>query len=156
MPGDTVEERIVADVIATLDGIAAGAEYYTDVERVYEMEGSVLDDIERPAIVVLHQGTKQKYGSIDQVECRIALTLWLGMDRGDGWQKAMRRFVTDVVKALRVDCGRGVSGGSSNAFDTHIVGHDVANEGDGFPIAVAEVDIEIQYRHLLSDPTVAL
>jgi len=156
-PGDTVEERILANVVTTLAAIATGTDFYTTVSRVHRMEGNVLDLPERPAVVVLHDDTGQKYGSIDQVECRLKLTLSLVMNREpSSWSQDIARFVTDVVKALRTDCGRGTASGSSNAFDTYIVGHRVANESDGFPLAIAEVDVEIQFRHLLSDPTVAI
>lgn len=152
---ETVEERIVADVVSTLGTIAAGADFYTSVERVYQMYGSVLTAPELPCVVVLDGGVKTKYGCIDRVESRLALTLSLALNRDDNWQRDIRRFVLDVQKALRVDCQRGTFAGVENAFDTYIVGHDVANESDGFPLAVAEVHVEIQFRHLLSDPTVA-
>lgn len=157
MPGDTVEERILADLITTLAAIAAGSDFYTSVARVHRMEGNVLDLPERPAIVVLHDETAQKYGSIDQVECRLKLTLSLVLNREPAsWSQDIARFVTDVTKALRVDCGRGTFSGYANAFDTYIVGHRMANESDGFPLAIAEVDVEVQFRHLLGDPTVAI
>lgn len=157
MPADeTVEERILADVLTTLAAIAAGADYYTDVERVYRMTGNAIANVERPSVTVLHEDTKDKYGSVDQLEQRLFLTLSLGMDKTDNSARDMARFVADVKKALRADYGRGTHNGSANAFDTHIVGHRVANEDDGFPLAIAEVDVEIQFRHLLSDPTVAL
>lgn len=153
---ETVEERIVADMKATLAAISIANGFSVDVRRVYEMEGSVITNVEVPCITLLDRGVKDHYGSQDQVECRYAFTLALNQERSAGWQRRMRLFANDVKRALRVDCGRGFAGGSSNAFDTHIVGSDVANEDDGFALAVAEVDVEIQFRHLLSDPTVAL
>lgn len=150
---DSVEERIIQNVVEVLRSITKANGYSLDVQRVYRMDENVLNAIERPAIVVLHQGVKEHYGSIDQVECRLALTLWLGMNRDDGWQSAMTRWAADVKKALRLDCGRGNAGGSANAFDTHIVGHDTANTVDGYPIAIVEIDIEVQYRHAFGDDT---
>lgn len=153
---ETVEERIAADLKTTLAAVSIANGFSVDVRRVYEMEGSVLTNIEVPCITLLDRGIKEHYGSHDQVECRQSFTLALNMERSSGWQRRMRLFANDLKRALRVDCGRGTAGGSANAFDTHIVGSDVANEDDGFPLAVAEVDVEIQFRHLLSDPTVAI
>jgi hypothetical protein len=154
---ETVQDRIIANVVSTLLAIAAGADYYTTVLRVYEMKGNPLQSPEMPCAIVQHMGCSEQYGSIDLVECNLKLTIGLVMakDESDAWQKNIRRFAEDAKVALRADFGRGTYASSQNAFDTYIEGTEVANEQDGFPVALAQINVRIQFRHLLDDPTVA-
>lgn len=159
MPADdTVEDRIFANVLSTLLTIAAGTDYYTTIQRVHEMRGNPVQLAELPAAIVQHMGCPESYGAIDQVECNLRLAIGLVMpkDESGAWQKNIRQFATDAKRALRADFGRGTFAGSQNAFDTYIEDTIVANEQDGFPVALAQINVRIQFRHLLTDPTVAI
>jgi hypothetical protein len=158
MPADdTVHDRIMANVIASLATIVAGASFYTTVSRVHEMKGNAFACLEMPAVIVSHLGCDEKYGAIDQVECNLKLAVSLVMkhDESGNWQRDIRRFAEDAKKLLRTDFGRGTFAGNANAFDTYIEGVEVANENDGFPVALAQINVRIQFRHNLDDPTVA-
>jgi len=153
---DTVHDRIVANVVSTLAAIVAGATYYTTVVRVYEMRGNPLASPQMPCALVQHMGTQEDYGAIDQVEVNLRLAIGLCMTKDDStgtWARDVRRFAEDVKAALRTDFGRGTFGGTANAFDTYIEGTEVANEADGFPVALAQVNVRIQFRHSLYDPS---
>lgn len=155
---DTVHDRIMANVVSTLAAITAGPTYYTTVARVYEMTGNPLKQPQMPCAMVHHMGTDERYGAIDQVEVNLRLAIGLCMTHDDStgnWQRDVRRFAEDVKAALRTDYGRGTFGGIANAFDTYIEGTEVANEADGFPVALAQVNVRIQFRHSLYDPTSA-
>jgi hypothetical protein len=156
---DTVHDRIVANIVATLAAVTAGTDFYTSVKRVYEMNGDPLSSPEMPCALVQHMGIEEHYGSIDQVECNLRLAVGLCMTKDDStgtWQRDVRRLAEDAKKALRADFGRGTFSGSQNAFDTYCEGIEVANEADGFPVALAQVNVRIQYRHKIDDPTVAV
>src|SRR5690349_12985896 len=158
MPADeTVENRIVANVLTTLAAIVAGATFYTTVERVHEMRGNPFICKELPCAIVQHMGCPEKYGAIDQVECNLQLAIALVMKKDDSgeWARNIRRFADDAKRALRADYGRGTFAGNANAFDTYIEGTEVANENDGFPVALAQINVRIQFRHHIDDPTVA-
>jgi hypothetical protein len=159
MPADsTVQDRIIADVLSTLAAIVAGATFYTTVACVYEMKGNPLQSPEMPCAIVQHMGCDEKYGAIDSIECNLRLAIGLVMSKDESvhWQQLIRQLASDAKVALRADFGRGSFGGSSNAFDTFIDGTEVANEADGFPVALAQVNVRIQFRHLIDDPTVAV
>ncbi len=150
MPADSVHDRIVANVIATLAGIAAGATYYTNIVRVYEMVGNAVSKVELPCALVLHRDIEEKYTGQDVIGCDLKLAVMLSMTKTDTWQKSIRHFAEDAKRALRADHTRG-----GNAFDTYVERTAVANENDGFAVALAQVDVRIHFRHLLDDPTAA-
>lgn len=154
---ETVEERIFANVVATLLTIAAGSTYYTTIARVHEMKGNPFTVPELPCAIVAHMGCQESYGAIDQIECslKLAIGLVIKKDESGSWQRDIRRFATDASVALRADYGRGSFNSNANAFDTYVEGVEVANENDGFPVGFAQINVRIQFRHLLTDPTVA-
>lgn len=154
---EPVEERILQDVQTTLAAIAAGDAYYTTVKRVHGMTQDPLECRELPAICVTYEQTPEEYGAIDVVECGLKLQLYLVMDKQrDTWRRDLTRFVADVKKALRVDHGRGNVNGQANAFDTLITNTVLANQTDNFPVAMARVEVQVTYRHLVEDPTAAV
>lgn len=154
---DTVHDRIIANVLATLAAITAGDSYYTTIAQVHEMKGNALLLPEMPAAIVQHMGCPESYGAIDVIECNLKLAIALVMNRDDSghWQQQIRQFAEDAKRALREDFNRGQYGGTSNAFDTYVEGTDIANESDGFPVALAQINVRIQFRHLIEDPTQA-
>lgn len=153
---DTVEERIIANVITTLALIVAGDDYYTTIKTVQEMEGSALENIPKPCAIVYYDENDESYGDQDRVQNFLHLKIGLGTHLGPTWRKDMRRFVADVKRALRVDTGRGTFNESQNAFDTYIDKTVIASATDGFPCGVGQIDITIQYRNLFSDASVAI
>jgi hypothetical protein len=154
---ETVQDRIIANVLTTLAAIAGGSTYYTTVARVYEMKGNPLQSPEMPCAIVQHMGLDEKYGSIDTIDCnlRLAVALCMPKDESGHWQQLIRQLAEDAKRALRDDFGRGTFAGMQNAFDTYVEGTEVANEADGFPIALAQINVRIQFRHLFDDPTAA-
>jgi hypothetical protein len=154
----TVHDRIIANVQTTLAAIAAGSTFWTTVAYAPLMSGNPLTNPIMPCAIVNHMGVDEDYGAIDQIECNLKLAIICALAKNEGgdWQADIRHFAEDVARALRIDFGRGTLSGNANAFDTYIEHTDIANESDNFPVSLAQVNVRVQYRHLLTDPTVAI
>lgn len=166
LPDEPVEERIIADLCATLRTIVAGADYYHTLRDVKEFAGSPLENLIHPCAIVYYDRTDESYGSQEQSNRDLFLKIVLAVDNTPDQRKQMSRLIADVRKALRRETdingiggtGRGYLGDpvNANAFDTYIEKCTIANEADGFPCGVGQVDVRVQYRDLYTDPTVAI
>lgn len=160
MADDSVRERIVKQIQATLEGITVGNGYgqsMVSVQRFMQggqetsqtptcvlMEGDDSVDMEGPlagsfsltsrtmnvSVVVVHQQD-------DSVDSRSAA-------------EVMNALVADVQKALQVDPTRG-----GLALDTMEVGLGELDAHEGQPELIQAVAFRIKYRHRRTDPTIA-
>jgi len=154
---EPVESRILDNLKSTLAAITAGADYYTSVLKVHDMDQGFLQARELPAICVEHKGTPEEpYDSTGLVMANSIVDLYCVAPKTPTWRRDILRFAADVKKALRVDCGRGVTpDGQANAFDTTVDNTVLANEADGFPVALARLEVRVTFRYLFNDPTAA-
>lgn len=152
---ESVEQRILDNVVSTLQGITTGAGYQQTVKQVYVFEGNALDAPEIPCAVVLHERTERSAvaprAPNGVVTCFLHLLVWASIEKEPTtWKRDIGRLASDIDKALRVDWTRGAL-----AFDTHVDEVKVANEGDGFPVPVAQLAVRIHFRTAYEDSTAA-
>jgi hypothetical protein len=158
--GQTVEAAIVEEVIATLGTItSANDAFNTDLVRVYEMYGNVLELAERPCLVVVPLPSPRSHNcpnGLERVDLKLSISCVMDIEAADPignmapWHEPIRLFANDVEKALRADLQR-----NSMAIDTIIESVDIFEAAQGVPVAAAEVTVSIPFRHLTTDPTQA-
>lgn len=162
---ELVEERIMADIEAVLRGISPSStvgSFWTTVKGVHRMDRHPIDLPELPAIAVLY-GESQDHGfdATEQISGTVYVDLnvhifCVGQKDSPDWKRDIARFAADVKTALRIDTQRGQLDGQANAFDTIIGTTVISNQPDAFPVPMARVDVQVQYRHLFNDPTASI
>jgi hypothetical protein len=150
---------VLADVESTLALITTTStlgDFYTTVKRVHSMDRGPMETHELPAIVIVNHGSPRHYGDmLGNMDATLTLEVYALLKKDTNWRRDINRFAADIEKALRVDEQRGQFANNANAFDTTIQNIDVANETDGFPVALARIDVQVQFRYLTNDPTIA-
>jgi hypothetical protein len=154
---EPVEQRILDNVRTTLAAIVAGTDYYTSVRRVHDMENHPLQVNEFPAVLVSYVGCEKDLGECNgHVKCDLRLDVYVVNRKSTAtWRRDIERFAADVDKALTSTWTRGELDSQANAFDTLIERTVVADESDGFPVALARLEARIVFRHVFGDPTAA-
>lgn len=158
---ETVEERIVQNVVATLQAISPTnptTEYWTTVKRVFRQDRDPQTVVqgETPAVAMLYESSTPYYDFVGVINYDLTLQLYLCMAKASetNWARDLGRFKADVQRALRLDPRRGTHNDDANAFDSHVT-EGRASNAENSPVVMARIDLLIQYRHLVNDPTVA-
>lgn len=145
--GEPVKELILQNLETTLDAIAAGADYYTEVRSVDRARSLVQAVDDTPAVLILPDGTTydtEPARLVGVVSGTFRVGLLLVARDATTPQLTIERFIRDVHKALLVDITRG-----GNALNTRLVTDDVyipVEETD--PIVLGDLLVEIDYRTL--------
>ncbi|MDP9136442.1 MAG: hypothetical protein M3N56_16630 [Actinomycetota bacterium] len=152
---ESVEQRVIDHVVATLEGITITGGYQQSVKDVHVMDSNALDVPRVPAVIVLYQRNEQHAAwpkaPNGLVTCFLHLLVWAAMDKEPStWRRDIGRLASDIGKALRTDWTRG-----QLAVDTIVDEVLIANEGDGFPVAVAQANVRVHFRHRYEDHTAA-
>ena len=153
VPGETVEEGIFDDLVATLEAIAPPT-HNTAVARVFDCTGRIEETPELPAIVAYHGGARlaDSQGLINCEQWILTAYLALGLASGsdDPRQDAMR-FVADVNNALTSTRTRG-----GLARDTIIRETEIVPRTREDAIQAAAMTVEVVFAHPVADPTTNL
>lgn len=163
-PGPTVAERIVEDVVATLEALSGPPDWNTDVKAVVQMKGhpSELKSMAGlPAVMVFNMRTdltsrrtlpcEQKILSLALVLVVDATVGTTDADRDAAIAEALSRFEADVETALHQTHTR-----NGDARDTV-----VRTPSEPVPriaedeVAWSTMVVEIVFAHLHADPTTA-
>lgn len=153
---EPVEQRILDNVRTTCAAIVAGTDYYTTVgARVHDMKGHPLELNEFPAVLVSYIGCEKSQSEIlGLVKCELRLDVYgVCSMQPATWRRDIERLAADIEKALTSTWTRGELDGQANAFDTLIERTVIADESDGFPVALARHEVRVIFRHLFGDPT---
>lgn len=160
---ETVEERIIANVQSTLAAISPThptLAFWTQVRNVFrfDRDPALVALGEVPAITMVYESCTPSYDFAGAINYELALQLYLCVSCKDAnWKRDLGRFAADVQRALRADPQRGSFADTGNAFDSNISEVRSANAPDPSPaVAMARVDLLVQFRHLATDPTLAV
>lgn len=153
---ETVRERILANIKTTIEGITVINGYHSQftpktVQR-WSMYGNTSVDTPFLIIVPGEQEQSPLENSLSSCDMRVLLQVFFIHNKKDtvSTDTHLNRLEGDIKKAIMVDETRG-----GNAKSTQIVGtapFDVVPEQ---VVAGLIVGLSIQYRYLVSDPTVA-
>ncbi len=153
--GATVEERILDDIVSSLDSIAAGSAWnftYREVRRQHRDIESVKGQL--PALIVNHMGTQQEDDRLGMVRCVLTVDVVGGVRaRDDDWEGDLSLVVADICNKLREDWTRGGDAVTTRITNTEIF--DSTESGTG-QVCACQVTAEVVYRHLYADATSAI
>lgn len=153
---ETVRERILANIKTTLEGITVINGYHSQftpetVQR-WSMHGN--DSNGTPFLVIVpgEQAQEPLENSLSSCDMRVLLQVFLVHRENDttSTDTHLNRLEGDIKKAIMVDETRG-----GNALSTQIEGTGPFDVVPEQIVAGLIVGLSIQYRYLVSDPTVA-
>lgn len=153
---DSVEERILQDVVATVQTVTIANGYDLDVKLV-QRQGQDLEVIRSwPAVVVAHDGTQySRGGPFTQIGTLNLAIVYALKNEGDDWPTKVAEFRDNIIRALNSDTQRGTYSGNANARRTDITNSFTA-DADGRGVTLGEVQIAVRFGSDISDPTVAI
>lgn len=149
-----VRENILENIRTTLTGITIANGYENTLASVQRWRQDGNQTAEIPFAIVKSLPENKTVGPNPMVTCR--LTVWVLVatrqdeDAVGSTETVLNSLTTDVEKALMVDVTRG-----GQARDTNILGIEPFDEVEGQPAAGVIIELEVNYQHLQTDPTVS-
>jgi len=149
----SIRENILAELKTTLELITAAHGYANTIASVqrWNQRGNSLALV--PCIVINSGQEVKKPEPNPQATCRftIYLDVWYRQDDDETRpsDQIISSLLADVEKAIMVDPTRG-----GNAEDTNILNNVTFETVEGQPSFGVIVELEIAYKHKLTDPTV--
>lgn len=149
----SLREYILENLKTTLEGITVVGGYSNTILSVqrWNQKGNPLQAV--PCIVINSGLEEKKPEPNPQATCKFSvyLDVWMRQDDDatDPSDKISASLLADVEKALMVDPTRG-----GYAEDTNIINNTPFETVDGQPSFGIIVELEIIYKHKLTDPTV--
>jgi hypothetical protein len=148
----SIRENILANLKTTLEGITIALGYNNTMASIqrWNQRGNSLALV--PCIVVNSGQEEKKPEPNPQATCKLAIYLdvWYRQDDDETRpsDQIISSLLADVEKAIMVDPTRG-----GNAEDTNILNNTPFETIDGQPSFGVVVELEIVYKHKLTDPT---
>ena len=148
--GEPVKEDILQNLKTTIEGIAAGGDYYTDVREVSLLEAEPTMVSQYPCAIISPLGTEYDHpgtATMNTITGHYRVRATLLVRTRTNAALSIERFVRDVQKSILIDITRG-----GNAIDTYMTSDDVfyPTELDE-PVAGADCVILVHYRTLRTD-----
>lgn len=147
---DSVRERVIANVVTTLQGITEANGYEFDMAEVTRIPQGVLNfaSATYPKCLVIEDSEDIQEGVPTYFTTRmlhLSLACW-------AWQyfdlsQAVNKLLANVEKALSVDHTRG-----GVAVDTDFISNTTILANDVIPYGGVEIKLDIHYRHKTGDP----
>lgn len=156
---DSVEERIIADVVSTVQTVTTANGYSLDVAVVQRQQEDI-DELRGgyPGAIVVHDGVSVLTRYIDATVSELSLAVVVGLERpGLEWATTMTNLLADISQALMADEGRGTFDGKSNARRTDVGQRFVGDhEIDGRGVVRGELAITVKFGFLNADESAAI
>lgn len=152
---DSVEERIIANVVTTVQGVTTDNGYDFDVAVVQRQE----EDIDQFAVaagaIVVHDGTQAVARYISATIMDLHLAVVVGLKKpGPTWTSKLTNLMSQISQALMVDEGRGEFDSKANARRTDIGERFVGDhEVEGRGMIRGELGVSIRYGYDNDDET---
>lgn len=154
---DSVREKILKNVETTLETITTDNGYNNTVSAVqrWNHAGNDVQSVTDGPVILILPGQEQKeMQPPTRATCRLMVDLAIFIyhdvieDADKSTDELMSSILADVEKALMLDASRG-----GNAMDTNLQGSQPFEIEGGQPYAGIIVDLQLVFRHQLSDPT---
>ena len=150
---DTVREKILDNIETTLKGIKTASGYGNDIVSVQRWEQAGNSLVKTPCIII-NSGPEEKEhrpGLIISCKFSVIIDLWIRHDKNSfvkSTDSYLSSLLGDIEKVLMIDHTRG-----DYAAATRILSIIPFETTSGQPYAGLTIECEIEYRHLVSDPT---
>lgn len=160
MPTTPVSERILANLVSTLQGVSAGASYFHTFRKVAVIDGAIVGDHKMPAAFIRPlftdmDGEGQTLTNAVRHEMRVSITIAID-GRTNGATK-LEELIRDTITAVYVDRQRGTYLGTANAVNTIVDQVERSYpEGEQLDTYLATLVLRIMFRTQLADLGVSL
>jgi hypothetical protein len=144
-------EYILQNIKTALEAITVAHGYNNTVASVqrWAQKGNILQSV--PAIIINSGQEEKRQEPNPQVTCKftVYLDVWTRQDDTDTTpsDQVVSGLLLDVEKALMADYTRG-----GYAGDTRVMNNVPFETVDGMPSFGVQIEVEIIYKHLLTDP----
>ena len=149
----SIRENILADLKTTLEAITIASGYNNTIASVQRWDSRGNNCVDVPCIVINSGQEEKRPEPNPQATCKftVYLDIWDRQDDDEtrSSDQIISGLLADVGKALMVDPTRG-----GNAEDTNILNNVPFETVEGQPSFGIIVELEIVYKHKLTDPTV--
>jgi hypothetical protein len=145
---DSIREKIIKNMVITLEGITEANGYDITVQRVLRLPTSPFDFQQFPFIMVVYAGDDVQEGvphNLTTVLMHLELICW-NSEWLDISEKSIQ-IIAAIEKALNVDQTRGGS-----AYDTDIISNALLLSDEAMPYGGCVVRVDIFYRNALGNP----
>ena len=151
--GTPVMERVLEHVRTTLAAISTGSGFHSTVAEVHRADGrNALDVNSYPALIVSAPSVSWDQSAPHMIAARpCSITIRCVVDDRDSRQTALSWIVSDVKAALLADVTRG-----GDAVSTEIVADRMYESDENLPWSAADIDVDLWFRHLRSDPNTSI
>lgn len=153
---DSVREKILQNIVTTLQGITQAAGYANTVALVERLEQDGESQAGIPAIYVKEDECDEKWGAAPCVDHTLRLLLVILTQHNKSvdarsTSQVINSILADVKKAIFTDVTRGSVARNTNPSGTSPIFVEENGEGCGVVLA-----IEVQYSHPYDDPYTAM
>ena len=153
--GATVEERLIADVITTLEAISPGTGFNKSFAKVARQDRNAMTHPELPLAIVAQDGTTKDDDRLALIVAtlRLVIVIVVNAKEAESWPTLLDLYTSDVENALRASTQRG-----GLAVKTAITRGDTydSDELGSTYVVASQVLVEISFRHLYADTTTAI
>jgi hypothetical protein len=151
---DSVREKILENIRTTIATVTIANGYVNTLASVqrWKQIGNSCKDI--PCVVIVEDSENKKPVPNPNFSCILPVDILIYTRQEESDTRStgtlLNSLLADVEKVLMVDVTRG-----GYAHDTNITGNDPFPTVPGEPAAGIILNIEIEYQHTQTDPTVA-
>lgn len=148
---DTVREKILDNIKATLSGILIANGYDNDIASVQRWKQHGNDVLNEPFILVKADSEENIDDKFPLTTCKLTVILLLMIredeDAVNDTDQTLNSLLGDIKRALKVDVTRG-----GFATDTRMGSNHPIPPDEGEPHAGMIIETEVHYRHRQTDP----
>ena len=145
---DTVRERILQNLVTTLQGVTTSAGYATTLRKVTRIPASAFSLTELPMVMLVDASEEKEDGNPAQfTRCLLHLELICWNANYSTPSEEALKILGSVEKALYVDQRRG-----GLAIDTDVTGNETLIAEEAMPYGGVTIFMDVHYRHRLGDP----
>lgn len=145
---DSIREKIIKNVVTTLEGVTEAAGYDVTIRRVLRTQVSPFDIVDFPTACVVDSSEVKSDGdpaNFTSAHMRLDIIVWVSQTNDPS--SLICSTLAAVEKALYVDQSRG-----GNAIDTDVMENETYLSDMLSPYGGFRVTADIHYRHRLGDP----
>lgn len=152
---DSVEERVIQDVVSTIETVTQANGYDFDVAVVQRQQEDVDYLRNYPGAIVVHDGSQVVSRYIGATINELRLAILVGLEKpGPVWATSLGNLMSQISQSLMGDEGRGTFEGKANARRTDILGRFVGDhETDGGGVVRGELHVSVKYGFENADET---
>lgn len=149
--GDPVVQRLLEALVADMGAIKAPS-YHHNVEKAYLYEGRQITTGTQKTVIIVVPGQDDTSGFLSCIKQEHLLTVSVVgaikfMPTSTDWKKQGRWLLADMVRAVALDMQLG-----GNAVYAEPKSEDLFDAGND-TIAVCQLTLTVNYRHLFDNPS---